>query len=96
MKPNVRLESTGVVHAHARNSRQILRCGTRFLRHEGERAHPADTRSRGEYTEAPVDCMACLVRNEWCNASLGEILVENAEDAQHAATFTWRTRKKPP
>lgn len=63
-RPNVRLEDTGIVHAHARNDWQIARCGVQYIR-EGQERHALDNRRIGFDTEAPVDCMTCLVRDEW-------------------------------
>ncbi len=76
-RPNVRLADTGVVHAHARSARQILRCGARFVRHEQER-RPVDARPQGSDTEDPIDCMVCLVRDEFACADIQEILIENS------------------
>ncbi len=78
-RPNIRLEGTGVVHAHARSKRKILRCGVRFIRHELQRG-PVDTRRMGFDTEDPVDCMACLVQHELSCADIKEIM----------AAFGWK------
>lgn len=78
IRPNIRLENTDVVHAHARSEREILRCGVRFVRHEQERG-PSDTLCRGFDTEDPVDCMTCLVRHELSCANLIEIIALELE-----------------
>lgn len=91
-RPNVRLEGTGVIHAHARSKRNILRCGTRFVRVEQERG-PSDTRRRGFDTEDPVDCMTCLTKDEWSNADVGEIVREAVKSVRYASAFEWESRK---
>ncbi len=74
---NIRLANTNVVHAQARSARQIARCGVEYIR-EGQDRMMLDNRRVGADTGDPVDCMACLVKDEWANADIREIIVENS------------------
>lgn len=70
-RPNVRVEGSDVVHAHAITDRPFTRCAVIY---DGVLC-----------TEDPVDCMACLVKDEWANADIREIILSNpVKDIQEA------------
>lgn len=58
---NVRTAGSPVAHAHARTYQMIARCGVRY--------------GGVLYTEDPIDCMTCLVSDEWACADINEIIV---------------------
>lgn len=101
-RPNVHLEDTCVVHAHARSDRQITRCGVEYIRDRQDR-FMLDNRREGFDTEASVDCMTCLVKDPNAFADIREIIVENSvKDIQEAVdirfidAIEWQSRKGPP
>lgn len=82
---NVRIR--GIVHAHAHADEQITRCGTRYHKN-GELAR-ANTdghlRPMGHGTNNGVECMTCLVKDEWAHADIREIIESNSvKDIQEA------------
>lgn len=98
-RTNVRLEDTGIVHAHARSNQQIARCGVEYIR-DGQKRFMLDNRCVGSDTEDPVDCMTCLVRSEWENADIREIIAANSvkdiqegEDMRYVDALTWQGHK---
>lgn len=80
---NVRI--LGVVHAHARTHEQITRCGTRYNRHGQYALDNRSSLSLGIRTNNDVECMTCLVKDEWAHADIREIIVSNSvKDLQEA------------
>lgn len=80
---NVRI--LGVVHAHARTDEQITRCGTRYYRNDQYVRGDPYERLLGHRTNNGVECMTCLVKDEWAHADIPEIIVSNSvKDLQEA------------
>lgn len=85
---NVRI--LGIVHAHAHANEQITRCGTRYYRNGQYVLGDASDRPTGHRTNNGVDCMTCLVKHEWINGDIGEILVSNSvKDIQEGADIRY-------
>ena len=73
---NVRI--LGVVHAHARTNGQVTRCGTRYYRNGQYVLGDASDRPTGHRTNNDVECMTCLVKDEWAHADVREVIVSNS------------------
>lgn len=60
-KPNIRIEKTGVTHAASANDYAVTRCGSPY---DHLPALWSNLSLMGVETEAPIDCMTCLVMHE--------------------------------
>jgi hypothetical protein len=84
---NIRIR--GVVHAHARTNEQITRCGTRYYRNGQYVLNDASDRPMGHRTNNGVECMTCLVKDEWAHADIREIIVSNSVKDLQEAVDVW-------
>lgn len=73
---NVRI--LGIVHVHAHTNEQITRCGTRYYRNGQYVLGDASDRPMGHRTNNDVECMTCLVKDEWAHSDIREIIVSNS------------------
>lgn len=73
---NIRI--LGIVHAHAHTSEQITRCGTRYYRNGQYVLGDSSDRPMGHGTNNDVECMTCLVKNEWAHAHIMDIIISNS------------------